>query len=57
MDHDIRASVSIPSISVLRYIDASTVAGNVDIVENNIGGVGNEVVVLGRISQHQVSEN
>ncbi len=30
---------------------------NVDIVEYNIGGVGNEVVILGWVSQHQVTEN
>jgi hypothetical protein len=47
LNHEARASISVPPIGILRYIDASAMPSNVDIVEYNIGGVGNEVVILG----------
>lgn len=51
---NIAASVSVPAVSVLSWIFAMTLAGNIDIVEDNIGRVGNEVVILRAVLEVQV---
>lgn len=51
---NIAASVRIPAISVLSWIFAMALAGNVDIVEDNVGRVGNKVVILRAVLEVQV---
>jgi len=57
LDHDIRASISVPTVSVLGNIHTVASSRNIDVVKDDIGSIGNEMVVLGRISQEQVAEN
>jgi len=47
LDRNITAAIRIPTISVLGDIFASASAGDIYVIENHIGGVGNKVVVLG----------
>lgn len=58
LNRDTVTTVCIPAISVLgRHRGVSATSSNVDIVKNDIGRVGNKVVVLGRVSQHQVGND
>lgn len=54
LNHDVRAAVCIPTISVLRRIVTRTVSTNVEILKDDVGAVGEEVVPLRRVSQVEV---
>ena len=57
LDNDIRGSVCVPSISVLGNILASACPRYIDIVKDDVGGVGHKMIVLWRVSEDQVGEN
>ncbi len=54
---DIRTSVCVPAISVLGRVNARARTSNIDIVEYNVGSIGNEMVILWRESEDQVADD
>lgn len=56
-DGDIRTPVGIPPIGILGSGLALAEAADVDVVEDDIGGVGDKVIVLRAVAQHQVGDD
>jgi hypothetical protein len=52
---DVRTSIGIPSICILCRVIAFASPGNIDIVKDYVGGIGDEMIVLGRVAQNQIT--
>ena len=54
LNDDIRRTVRVPAIGILRFVLASRVASDVEVVEDDICTVGQEVIPLRRVAKVKV---
>jgi len=57
LNGNVRASVRIPAVGVLSDVYTLTCTRDIYIIEDDIGWIGNEVIVLWREAKHQVADN